>query len=60
MQTVGNVRFLLFQIAVKMVCLCLRIKIVEVMAHTICIEQILTISYLCIRQVVKKFLPVRS
>lgn len=60
MQTVGNFRFLLFQIAIKMVSLCLRIKIVEVMAHTICIEQILTISYLCIRQVVEKFLPVRS
>lgn len=44
MQTVGNFRFLLFQIAVKMVNMCLMIKIAKVMAHTVCIEQILTYS----------------
>lgn len=44
MQTVGNFRFLLFRIAIKIMSLCLMIKIAEVMAQTVCIEQILTYS----------------
>lgn len=36
MQTVGNFRFLLFRIAIKIMSLCLMIKIAEVMAQTVC------------------------
>lgn len=44
MQTVGTFSFLLFQIAIKIVSLCLMIKIAKVMARSVCIEQTLTYS----------------
>lgn len=44
MQTVGTFSFLLFQRAIKIVSLCLMIKIAKLMSHSVFIEQTLTYS----------------
>lgn len=41
MQTIGNLKFLLFEIAIKMLSLYLMTKTAKIMTHTDCIEQVL-------------------
>lgn len=57
---VGNLKFLLFEIAIKMVSLYLMTKTAKIATHAAVLNKFYHLSYLCVSKVVEKFLPVRS
>lgn len=57
---VGNLKFLLFEITIKMVSLYLMTKTAKITTHAAVLNKFYHLSYLCTSKVVEKFLPVRS